>query len=319
MKKLLGFLFASIILVAGLGVVNSLYVINEGRQVIITQFGKPIGGPVTDAGLHFKIPFIQKVNYFEKRVLEWDGYPNQIPTKDKKYIFVDTTARWRIVDPLKFFQSVYNEMSAHSRLDDIIDAAVRDAITSYNLLEIVRTSNRSIEAMELGQVEDEFVDESAMERVKVGREKIRKEIVEKAKKYTPSYGIELLDVRIKRINYIKEVQEKVYNRMTAERKRAAERYRSEGRGKSAEIKGQTQKELAQIESEAYRKSQEIKGKADAEATKIYADAYNQDPEFFAFLKTMQNYESTVDQNTTVILTTDSDYYQYLKDLFGNQE
>jgi len=202
----IGFLiFFIIIILAG----NPFYIINEGQQVIITQFGKPVGKPIKEAGLHFKVPFIQKVNYFEKRILEWDGYPSQIPTKDKKYIWVDTTARWRIIDPLKFFQSVHDERGAHARLDDIIDAAVRDIITSYNLIEIVRSTNRIIEEADVKKSSQDKV----LEKICFGREKITQEIIKKAKELVPKYGIELIDVRIKRINYIEDVRRKVYERM----------------------------------------------------------------------------------------------------------
>ena len=289
-----------------------IYTVDETKQVIITQFGKPIGEPITKAGFHIKIPFIQKVNYFEKRILAWDGYPTQIPTKDKKYIWIDTTARWKIAKPLKFFQSVHNERGAHASLDDIIDSAVRDAITSYNLIEIARTSNRFIEKMDLLDKEKEFIEEGALEKIKTGRTKIREEILERAKELAPQYGIELVDVRIKRINYVEEVQKKVYDRMIAERKRAAEEYRSEGRGVRAEIEGRTEKELKGILSEAYKKSQKIKGEADGKSAKIYADAYNKDRNFYSFLKTLETYKSTVDKNTTIILSTKGEYFKYLK-------
>jgi len=293
---------------------NPFYVVQEGKQAIITMFGKPRGESVTTAGLKLKIPFFEKVHYFEKRILAWDGYPNQIPTKDKKYIWVDTTARWRIKDPLKFYQSVYDERGAHARLDDLIDAAVRDAVTSQNLIEIIRSSNRIVENFEKIEKEEEFIEEGALEEITVGRNKIRENIVKRAKELAPQYGIELIDVRIKRINYVEEVRHKVYERMIAERKRAAEQYRSEGRGVRAEIEGRTEKELKAILSEAYKNAQSIKGEADAKSTTIYADAYNKDPEFFSFLKTLETYENTVDANTTAILTTEGDYFKYLKQI-----
>lgn len=293
---------------------NPFYIIEEGKQVIITQFGQPIGDPITSAGLHLKMPFIQKITSFEKKILEWDGYPNEIPTKDKRYIWIDTTARWKIVDPLKFFKTVANERGAQAILDGIIDAAVRDAVTSQNSTEIVRSSNRLLKEYKLLQ-KDEFIDEGALATIEMGREKIRQEIVRKAKgDLGTRYGIELIDVRIKRVNYIEKVRLNVYERMIAERKRAAEQYRSEGRGIRAEIEGKTEKELKQILSEAYKKSQIIKGKADAESTKIYADAYNKDPEFYSFLKTLETYNTTVDKNTTIILTTDGEYFKYLTDI-----
>ncbi len=309
-----GLILAGIIFILLL-IGNPFFIIYEGKQVIITQFGKPVGGPLRDAGLHLKIPFIQKVNSFEARVLEWDGYPNQIPTKDKKYIWVDTTARWKIKDPLKFFQSVYDERGGHARLDDVIDSALRDAVTSQILVEIVRSSNRIIEELKSHEGEEiEFIEESALEKILVGRDAMRKEIIKRARETVSEYGIELIDVRIKRINYVEEVRLKVYDRMISERKRAAEKYRSEGRGTRAEIQGKTDKELKGIISSAYKEAQGIKGEADASATKIYADAYNKDPELFSFLKTLDTYKNTVDENTTILLTTDSDYLKYLSEI-----
>ena len=316
MKRILGiilgvFVVFVILVVAGF-LSGALFVVDETKQVVITQFGKPVGSPITSAGLHFKKPFIQQAHYFEKRLLDWDGDPNQIPTKDKKYIWVDTTARWKITDALKFLQSVGNEIGAHARLDDIINSATRDAITSHLLVEAVRNTNRILEPKEEG--EDVIVTEEALERIEVGREQLTREILEKAKKLAPQYGIEIVDVRIKRINYVEDVRRKVYDRMIAERKRAAEKYRSEGKGKSAEIEGQIAKELKKIISEAYRQAEIIKGKADAEAIRIYASAYNQDPDFYSFLKTLETYKNTIDKNSTIILTTESDYYKYLKGL-----
>lgn len=291
---------------------NPFYVVHEGVQVIITQFGKPMGDAVVNAGLHLKFPFIQKVNQFEKRILEWDGYPTEIPTKDKRYIFVDTTARWIITDPLKFFQSVYNERGAQAKLDDIIDSEVRNAVTAYNLTSIVRSSNRILEMKEDLEKISGFIDEGALERITIGREEIRQKVLDSAKKLTSRYGIELLDIRIKKVNYIESVRKKVYERMITERKRAAEQYRSEGRGIRAEIEGKTGKELKGILSEAYKNAQVVKGEADAESTQIYADAYNQDKELFFFLKTLETYKNTINESSTLILTTDADYFKYLK-------
>jgi len=291
---------------------GAIYTISETQQVVITQFGKPVGRPIVSAGLHFKTPIIQRAQYFEKRLLDWDGDPNQVPTRDKKYIWVDTTARWKIVDALKFLQSVGNEIGAHSRLDDIINSATRDAITSHLLVDAVRNSNRILEIKGLG--EDDIFSEEALEHIESGRYQLTRAILEKAKVLAPQYGIEVIDVRIKRINYVDEVRNKVYDRMIAERKRAAEKYRSEGHGKSAEISGQVGKELKQITSEAYRRAQILKGKADAEAITIYAQAYSQDPGFYSFLKTMDTYRDTIDDSSTVILSTDSEYYRYLKSL-----
>ena len=311
MKKLLNIFIALIILIVLMAVSGVMYVVDETKQAVITQFGKPVGNPITTAGLHFKKPFIQKVRYFEKRLLEWDGDPNQIPTKDKKYIWVDTTARWKIVDALKFLQSVNNEMGAHARLDDIINSATRDTVTRHLLVETVRNSNR---IMEVEGGKNVIITDEALERIEVGRKALEKIILHDAMELAPKYGIKLVDVRIKRINYVKDVRREVYKRMISERKRAAEQYRSEGQGRRAEIEGQRGKELKLITSEAYRKSEGLKGKADAEVIGIYAKAYNQDPEFYSFIKTLETYKKTIDKNSTIILTTDSDYYKYLKGL-----
>ena len=295
---------------------GTVYIINERQQVVITQFGRPVGDPIILAGLHFKQPFIQEAHYFEKRLLDWDGDPNQIPTRDKKYIWVDTTARWKIVDALKFLQSVGNEMAVQGRLDDIINSATRDVVTGHLLVEAVRDSNRILESGAQG--EDMIVTDEALERIEVGRKMLEGLILEKAKVLAPQYGIEIVDVRIKRVNYVDAVRNKVYDRMIAERKRAAEKYRSEGQGKAAEIEGQVAKELKVITSEAYRQAQIIIGKADAEAISIYAGAYSQNPDFYSFMKTLETYKETIDAASTVILTTDSDYYKYLKSLGASE-
>ena len=309
---ILGILVFLVILVMGAFGSGALFIVDETKQTVITQFGKPVGKPISSSGLHFKSPFIQQAHYFEKRILNWDGDPNQIPTRDKKYIWVDTTARWKIIDALKFLQSVGNEMGAQSRLDDIINSATRDAVTNHLLVDAVRNSNRILENKELG--EDAIFADEALERIEVGRQQLTRAILEKAKVLAPQYGIEIVDVRIKRVNYVEDVRNKVYDRMIAERKRAAEKYRSEGQGKSAEISGQVGKELKLITSEAYRQAQGLIGKADAEAISIYAQAYNQDPDFYSFLKTLETYQKTIDEKSTIILTTDSDYYKYLKGL-----
>ena len=296
-------LFVIIVLSSG------FYTVGETKQVIITQFGKPIGKPITQAGLHWKTPFIQAANFFEKRILAWDGDPNQIPTKDKKYIWVDLTARWRISDPLKFLQSVGNETGAQGRLDDIIDAAARDFVSDNILLELVRNSNRKFASYDVELVQD---TSEVSKSVKRGRDYITRQILKQARKVILQYGIELVDVRIKRINYVEAVRKKVYDRMISERKRIAERYRSEGQGQMADIEGKRDKELQRIRSEAYRKAKEIQGKADAEATRVYASAYNKDPEFYSFLKTLDTYRTTVDSSTVLLLTTKSDYLKYLK-------
>ena len=313
MKTISGIITFIAVVVILAFVSGAVYIIDETRQVVITQFGRPVGNPVTKAGLHFKTPLIQTANYFEKRLLEWDGDPNQIPTKDKKYIWVDATARWKIDDPLRFLQSVNNEMSAQARLDDIINSATRDVITGHILIEAVRDTNRILDSeQDIG--EDVIASEEAIEHIDDGRKILEGMVLVKAKKLAPQYGIDLVDVRFKRINYIEDVRKKVYERMIAERKRAAERYRSEGQGKRAEIDGQREKELKLIRSQAYKVAQGLKGTADAEAINIYADAYNKDTDFYTFLKTLDTYKETVDENSTVMLTTDSDYYKYLKRL-----
>ncbi len=288
---------------------DALYVVSEMNQVIITQFGQPKGDAITKAGLHIKMPFIHKANYFEKRWLEWDGDANQIPTKDKKYIWVDTYARWRIEEPLTFFQRVRDERGAQSRLDDIIDGETRNIVASYDLIELVRSTNREFDITE----ELEFIlDKEEIRKINTGREKIAEMILIKSSEITKEVGIELRDVRIKRINYVDEVQQKVFDRMIAERQRIASKYRSEGDGRAAEISGQKERELKKIQSEAYREAQEIKGKADAEATKIYAQAYNRDPEFYQFMKTLETYRKIMDQKTWLILSTEAEFLKYLK-------
>lgn len=310
MKIAASVLIGIFVISVALFMVGWAYVIPETHQVVITQFGNPIGDPITKAGLHFKKPFVQKVHYFDKRLLGWDGDPNQIPTRDKKYIWVDTTARWKIKDALKFLQTVGNERGAHSKLDDIINSATRDSVTAHPLVEAVRDSNRIIESVEEG--EDRIVTDEALEEITVGRNNLEGMVLATARELVPQYGIEVADVRIKRLNYVKDVRENVYDRMIAERNRAAENYRSEGRGRQADIDGGREKELKQITSEAYRKAEGIKGKADAEATRIYAEAYNQAPDFYSFLKTLNTYRDTIDSSTTLILTTEDEYYRHLK-------
>jgi membrane protease subunit HflC len=293
-------------------ILGAVYIVSEIDQVVITQFGKPVGAPVTEAGLHFKVPVIQKARFFDKRLLDWDGDPNQIPTRDKKYIWVDTTARWKIADALLFLQSVGGERGAHARLDDILNSATRDVITNHLLVETIRDTNRILDEKEAEEIA--AIAEEALERIDRGREQLEKSILDRAAELAPQYGIELVDVRIKRINYVEEVRTKVYDRMISERRRAAEKYRSEGRGKSAEIKGQMEKELKLIESGAYKKAEGIRGKADAETIAIYADSYSRAPDFYSFRKTLESYDKTIDGNTTVIMTTDGEYYRYMKEM-----
>jgi modulator of FtsH protease HflC len=286
---------------------GSLYVVNEAEQAIVTQFGKPVGD-VIPPGLHFKLPFVQNVNRFEKRILKWDGDPNQIPTKDKKFIWVDTTARWRISDPLLFYKTVATERGAQSRLDDIVDSVVRDAVSGRLLVEMVRGSDYKAKDDEHFEVEGVRVAKEDL----IGREEILAGILEKARASTPEYGIELLDVQIKRINYVEQVRQRVYERMINERKKVAAQYRSEGEGEKAETLGKMGRELKEISSEAYRKTLEIRGAADAEAAAIYANAYNQDKDFYAFLRTLESYKKAIQKNGRLVISTDSDYYRYLK-------
>lgn len=291
---------------------GTFYVLEEGQQAVLLQFGRPVGAPVTKAGLHFKIPFIQEVRRFEKRLLIWDGDPNQIPTAGREFIWVDSTARWRIVDPLKFLTSVATESGAQSRLDDIIDSVVRDLVSSNPLVELVRSSTWKTPKEEvLEEAPQELVQELKKE-IRLGREGITRAILAEVRKSTPQYGIEVADVRIKRLNYVESVREKVYARMISERKRIAARFRSEGEGQSAEILGNMEKELREIRSAAYRKVQEIRGKGDATATRVYGGAYGRDPEFYAFSRTLESLKEGENKNSVLVLTTDSDYYRYLK-------
>ncbi len=316
MKNQKPVIIAVIILLIVIAVVSSAFIVNETEQVIITQFGKPVGEPITTPGIHFKIPLIQQANFFDRRFLAWDGDPNQIPTKDKRFIWVDTYARWRIKDPLLFFQRVQNERRAQSRLDDILDGETRNAIAKNLLVEIVRSTNREYqrsEALAVGEVP------GSLASIKVGREKITREIIEAAAPRTLELGIELLDLRLKRINYVEEVQKKIFERMITERKRIADKFRSEGQGEASKILGDKERELKKIQSEAYRTAQEIIGKADAEATAIYAAAYNQSREsreFYEFLKTMETYLTTFSEKDWLVLSTKGDFFKYLQKSSG---
>ncbi len=303
MKKIIGI----ILFIVGLWTLFSgLYTVKETEQVIITQFGKPVGKPITKPGLHWKTPITQKVNRFEKRILEWDGYPSQVPTKDKKFIWIDTFARWRIVDPLLFFQRLRDERSAQSRLDDILDGGTRNTIGHYELIELVRsgaikTKNKNLPS------------------ISYGRAKLAEEVLAYSIKKAAELGIELLDFEFKRINYVEEVRTEVYKRMISERKRIAEQYRAEGRGEAARIEGQKEKELKQITSEAYRKAEEIKGTAEKEAAEIYAATYSADPMFYKFYKTLETYRETLDPDTRLILTTDSWLFQLLQEVKNGEK
>jgi membrane protease subunit HflC len=290
---------------------ESAFTVNETEQVVITQFGRIVGEAIKDPGLKFKLPFIQKAHVFNKNILEWDGEPGQIPTLDKTFIWVDAFARWRIVDPVKFFQTVNNRLNAMSRLNDIIDPAVRNFITSHKLIDAVRKSNRELDTAEVG-LEDLEKKPQSHYGITIGREKITQGILEQAQPKVDQFGIELVDVKIKGINYVEEVRKSVYDRMIAERKQIAEKFRSEGKGEAQKVLGQKDKELQQITSEAYRIAQELKGKADAEATQIYAAAYGLDPEFYSFLQTLEVYSDSLDKSSSVLLSTDSELMKYFK-------
>jgi membrane protease subunit HflC len=307
--KIAGIVIAALVLIV---LYSGLYTLEEGRQAIVVQFGKPVGETVTEAGLHMKLPFIQEVRRFEKRLLVWDGDPNQVPTKGREFIWVDTTARWRIADARKFLENVASEEGAQSRLNDILDSVVRDQVSGSELVELVRSASWEVPEDEVLKEVPKEREEELKKEIARGREQITRTILAEAQKIIPQYGIELVDVRIKRLDYVESVREKVYERMISERKRIAAQFRSEGEGRSAEILGTMEKELRDIRSTAYRQVQEVQGKADAEATKIYGQAYNKDPEFYAFLRTIESYKEKPNQNSVLIMTTDSDFYKYVK-------
>ena len=312
-----------LLLVAGLiflATGSLYYQVNEGEQAIVIQFGRPVGDPITEPGLYWKLPFVQEVRRFEKRILTWDGDPNQIPTKGREFIWVDTTARWKIVDPRKFLESVATEEGARSRLDDIIDSVVRDQVSASDLAELVRSADWKVPEREVLEKEAATAEQEEQLKKQIirGREEITRTILTEASRLMPQYGIELVDVRFKRLNYIESVREKVYARMISERKRIAAEFRSEGEGESARTLGTMEKELRDIRSSAYRRAQEIRGKADAEATTIYGGAYGKDPEFFSFSRTLEAYREGANPSSTWILTTDGDFYRYLKDVAPGQ-
>lgn len=302
------YLVAGIVLAVLVVVSASAFRVGEAEQVIITQFGDPIGDPIAAPGLHFKMPFVQQANFFDKRFLEWDGSPNQVPTKDKRFIWVDTYARWRIVDPLRFFQRLRDERGAQSRLDDILDGETRNAVARYDLIELVRNSNRNPDDIPIEAEEEEVI----LNVIAKGRDQVSREILERAAERTADLGIELLDLRIKRINYVEEVQRDVFARMIAERQRIAELYRSEGQGEAARIQGERERDLQRIQSEAFKTAEELKGKADASATDIYADAYGRDADFYSFTRSLETYEKVIDPATMLILETDSEFLRYLE-------
>lgn len=295
-----------------IGAFQGFYIVNEYEQVVVTQFGRPVGDAITTPGVKFKVPFLQKANFFDKRFLEWDGSPNQVPTKDKKFIFVDTYARWQITDPLQFFKRLRDERGAQSRLDDILDGETRDFIANHNIEEAVRTSNRKPQYS--GQI-SELVGDSLI-NINTGRQKIQSMIQESANARASDLGITILDVRFKRINYIEDVRQQVYERMRSERYRIAEKFRSEGQGEASRINGEKERDLKVIQSEAFREAEEIKGKADAEAASIYASAYDKSAsarELYGFMKSMETFRKTFDKETSIILSTDSELYKYLKE------
>ncbi|MFU8847822.1 MAG: protease modulator HflC [Opitutales bacterium] len=316
-KQQIIFLVGLVLVVAGVvGIAASIYTLDEAEQAVIVQLGAPVGDPITKPGLHFKLPFIQEVRRFDKRVIAWDGDPNQIPTRGEQFISVDTTARWRIADPLVFMQRVQNERGATMRLNDILDSVVRDKISATDLVEIVRSKDWKVseDDLERVQIAGEEDEEILMKEVKTGREELVKSIFTQAASQMPEMGIELMDIRIKRIDYVEAVQQRVFDRMIAERQRIAEQFRSEGQGQAAEIDGDTERTLSEIRSEANRQAEIIRGQADAEASRIYSDAFGADPEFYAFLRTLESYPKTIGPSATLMLGTDSEYFRYLRDV-----
>jgi membrane protease subunit HflC len=315
-KRLL--LIAGILIFGLIVLASATFVVLETEQAIVTQFGKPVGDPITSPGIHFKIPLIQETHFFDKRFLAWDGDPNQIPTKDKRFIWVDSYARWRIIDPLLFFQRVRDERGAQTRLDDILDGETRNTIANHELVEIIRSTNRKLDISE--EVQEIVDDPTELQyKIKIGRDKITRLVIKAASPRLRELGIELLDLRFKRINYVEEVQKKIFERMITERKRIADQFRSEGQGEAAKILGDKERDLKEIESEAYRHAQEIMGKADAEATTIYARSYNQSPEsreFYRFLKSMETYENALQGDDWLVLSTDSDFFKFLQGSSG---
>ena len=307
------------IIVAGflLVISGALYTVDETKQVIITQFGKPVGEPVTEAGLKFKTPFIQEVNPIERRILEWDGSPSNMPTKDKLYIAVDLFARWRIVDPLQYFLRLRDERSAQSRLDDILGSETRNAVAKHELIELIRTTKDRVPLRDALLSDTDQRTLGGLVPISKGRALVEAEIFAEAAPKVLVFGIELLDIRFKRINYNESVRPKIYERMISERRQIAERFRSEGNGEAARINGNREREMNRIRSEAYREVEEIRGDADAKATEIYADAYNQTPEaadFYEFQKTMDMYKTVMKDNSTLIMSTTSEAFEYLKSM-----
>lgn len=310
----------SIIILLAISVMSSAFIIPEGRQAIITEFGDPVGEPISESGLHFKVPFTQEARFVDKRILTWDGIPNQIPTKDKKYISVDTTARWQIIDVLKFIQSVQNEKQAKARLDSILDANTRDVISKNNLVEVVRNSNSILEMIKekkkiISESETKSIDDEIfgdIEKIELGREKLSDIIAKKSDIELRTLGITVIDVQLRRISYEKNVEQKVYERMNSERKRIAEKIRSIGKGEKAKIEGRLSRDLQEIESEAYKRAEIIKGEAEARSIAIYAKALSQDASFYEFSRTLDSYKKVFSKNTKLILSSNSEFLNLLK-------
>lgn len=311
MKQIAQFFLVGLILLGAVVVYDGFFVLEEDKQAVITQFGRPVGDPVTEAGFHLKMPFIHTVEEFDKKIQIWDGEPNQIPTNDKTYIYLDVTARWRITNALQYLQAVKTESRAQSLLADIIGGTVRDMVNKNNLIEVIRSSDWTVENMSKTTAKSSIGTKPTR-----GRDGISDQILDVASKVTPQYGIELIDVMFKRVNYVESVRLTVYERMISERKRIAAEKRSLGEGEKAEILGQVDRDLQEIMSNANREAVIVRGKADAEATKIYAEAYSQDPEFYAFQKTLESYKDIVGKNTKLVISSDSDMYQYLKSVSG---
>ena len=322
MSPILRIAIIAILGIAGVVAASSLYTVNEVEQVIITQFGKPVGSPITTSGLKVKLPFIQDVNPIDKRVLEWDGNPSDMPTKDKLYISVDLFARWRITDPLQYFLRLRNERSAQSRLDDILGSETRNAVAKHELIEIIRTTKDRKPVRDALLTESERrLDMGSLVPIKKGRKLVEQQIFSAAAEKVRVFGIELLDIRFKRINYNDSVRPKIFDRMISERRQIAERFLSEGHGEAARIRGNRERELNKIQSEAYREVEEIRGVADAKATEIYSQAYNQSRQsvdFYEFTRTMQSYKSIISENTTLVLSTDSDLFKFLNGMMPDE-
>lgn len=313
--RIVALVLVGLLIVGAITLLNAAYTLDETEQAVILEFGKPVGDPIQEPGLHFKVPFIQEARVFDSRRLAWDGDPNQVPTRGREFISVDTTARWRIVDPLTFLKSVRNETGAQTRLDDVLDSVVRDKISSTELVEIVRSADWTVsqEDLERVAVPAEAEGQDLTKETEVGREELTRAILEEAQKVVPQYGIELVDLRIKRLNYIPSVRKQVFNRMISERQRIAEQFRSEGQGEAARIRGETALQLAEIRSEAKRKANVIRGEADAEATRIYNEAYGEDAEFYAFWRSLESYRETL-PGAMLVLSSNADYLRYLRGL-----